>query len=235
MGDLWYFFHIFFALSVGKCNIQLKMWWKRDELWWHFSFCKGSRASHVVAAMRLVAVSTIFIYFLLPTLPGSIIPNVPMISDSYIIYIFQILFTAQIPSDFLTYLWKLAHNCGWSIPITLYNLMVVFRVANYKWLLKGITLNIHISANRNAVAPQAKRQIFGIPLELSWTLPLKNASWTSRSEEPRSHRPCASLGWVASSSSVVQKGHVQVCLGLASLFGVEHYMFFSLTLNKSID
>ena len=155
-------------------------------------------------------------------------------------YIFQILFTAQIPnipSDFLTYVWKLAHNCGWSIPITLYNLMVV-TVANYKfykWLPNGITLNIHISANRNAVAPQAKRQIFGIPLELSWTLPLKNASWTSRSEEPRSHRPCASLGWVASSSSVVQKGHVQVCLGLASLFGVEHYMFFSLTLNTSID
>ena len=103
MGDLWYFFSYFFALSVGKCNIQLKMWWKRDELWWHFSFCKGSRASHVVAAMRLVAVSTIFIYFLLPTLPGIIIPNVPMISDSYIIYIFQILFTAQIPSDFLTF------------------------------------------------------------------------------------------------------------------------------------
>lgn len=43
---------------------------KRRVVRMHFSFCKGSRASHAVAVMRLVAVSTIF-YFQ----PGIIIPS----------------------------------------------------------------------------------------------------------------------------------------------------------------
>lgn len=108
MGDLWYFFHIFFALSAGKCNIQLKMRWKRDEL--YVCISPFARDPGLAMQWRWCA---LWRFLLFSTSNQGL--SFPVISDSYI---FHILFTAQIPSGFLTYLWKLAHNCGWSIPIT---------------------------------------------------------------------------------------------------------------------
>ena len=217
---------LYISLHVFLCSRAMGMGtvWFEQELCasWGLVFLfllfwgqAGEQVQHFVVYQRTVGVTT---SYQSTTQQLLVVAQLALVGDAILLVIHTMW------TDFLL-----------ALPRETYNINLLWYII-YIYLCRNTQPHIRLpSPSLTLCSSFAKRQIFGIPLELSWTLPLKNASWTSRSEEPRSHRPCASLGWVASSSSVVQKGHVQVCLGLASLFGVEHYMFFSLTLNKSID